>query len=54
MIEGLMTKCGLSKEKAEQVFEFLKDNASKVPQWIQSDAVKDVAKKIPGIGGMFD
>jgi uncharacterized protein YajQ (UPF0234 family) len=54
MIEGLMTKCGLSKEKAEQVFAFLKDNASKVPEWIQSDAVKDVAKKIPGLGGMFD
>jgi uncharacterized protein YajQ (UPF0234 family) len=55
MIEGLMTKCGLDKEKAEKVVDFLKDNASKVPEWLQSDAVKSLGKKLPGpLGGMFD
>ncbi|HUS67299.1 MAG TPA: hypothetical protein VMZ28_22330 [Kofleriaceae bacterium] len=55
MIEGLMAKCGLSKEKAEKVVDFLKENASKVPEWLQSGAAKDLAKKLPGpLGGMFD
>lgn len=53
MIEGLMSKVGLSKEKAEQVVEFVKDNASKLPEWLgKSDMVKDIAGKIPGLGGL--
>lgn len=53
MIEGLMAKVGLSKEKAEQVVEFVKDNASKLPEWLgKSDMVKDIASKIPGLGGL--
>lgn len=56
MIEGLMTKCGLSKEKAEKVVDFLQENASKVPEWLgKSDALKNLGKKLPGpLGGMFD
>lgn len=52
MIEGLMSKVGLSKEKAEQVVEFVKDNASKLPEWLgKSDMVKDIAGRI-GLGGL--
>lgn len=51
MIEGLMSKCGLSKEQADSVFKFLKDNASKVPEWIASSGI---ASKLPGgLGGML-
>ncbi len=54
MIEGLMSKVGLDKATAEKVVAFLKDNASKVPQWISSnDTASSIAAKIPGLGGMF-
>ena len=55
MIEGLVTKVGLSKEQAKKVADFLTENASKVPEWLQSDTVKNLGKKLPGpLGGMFD
>jgi len=54
MIEGLVSKVGLSKEKAEQVVQFIKDNASRLPEWLgKSDMVKDLAAKIPGLGGLI-
>jgi hypothetical protein len=53
LVQGLMSKAGLSKEQAEKVFEFLQANASKVPGWLQSGAAKDLAKKVPGLGGLF-
>lgn len=55
LISGLVQKVGLSREKAEQVAEFLASNAEKVPQWLgKSDMVKEYAEKLPGgIGGMF-
>ena len=55
LIQGLMTKVGLSKEKAEQVAAFLSENASKLPEWLgKSDQLKELGKKLPGgLGGMF-
>lgn len=51
MIEGLVSKVGLSREKAEQVVQFMKENASRLPEWLgQSDLGKKVAGKIPGLG----
>ena len=53
MIEGLVSKVGLSRDKAEQVVQFIKDNASRLPGWLgKSDVVKDVAARIPGLGGL--
>jgi hypothetical protein len=54
MISGLIEKCGLSEEQANKVSSFMQDNASKVPEWLgESDAAKDIAKKIPGVGSLF-
>ena len=55
LISGLVQKVGLSREKAEQVADFLARNADKVPEWLgQSDMVKEYAGKLPGgLGGMF-
>jgi hypothetical protein len=44
-IEGLMTKCGLSKEKAEEVVDYIKDNYDKVPELVGKSGV---AKHLPG------
>jgi hypothetical protein len=52
MINGLMEKVGLSEEKAKQVVEFFKDNASKIPGWL-GDGV-DTVKGALGIGGDED
>ena len=54
MISGLIEKCGLSEEQANKVGSFMQENASKVPEWLgESDAAKDIAKKIPGVGSLF-
>jgi hypothetical protein len=59
MIQGLMSRVGLDKEKAEQVVAFFKENASKVPQWLASnETARSVIDKLPGglgdkLGGMF-
>lgn len=56
MIEGLMTKVGLSKEQADKVVSFLQDNAHKIPEWLgQNEALKNLGKKLPGpLGGLFE
>ena len=55
LLNGLIEKVGLSKETAEKVVAFLQQHASQVPEWLGSDQVKDLAKKLPGgLGGMFD
>jgi len=41
-IEGLMTKVGLSKEQADQVVDYIKDNADKLPGMIKSSGVTDM------------
>jgi hypothetical protein len=55
LIQGLVSKVGLSKDKAQEVARFLQDNASKLPEWLgKSDQLKDLGKKLPGpLGGMF-
>ena len=50
-IEGMMTKCGLSKEKAEEVVEYIKANADKVPELLGKSGIAD---KLPGgLGKLF-
>ncbi|PKN55718.1 MAG: hypothetical protein CVU56_19890 [Deltaproteobacteria bacterium HGW-Deltaproteobacteria-14] len=53
LIDGLMQKVGLSKEKAEEVLKFLKENAAKIPEWVgQNETLSKVADKLPGgLGG---
>lgn len=53
MVQGLMAKVGLSQEQAEKVVSFLRDNASKLPQWLQKSGdggfAEEASKHIPGI-----
>lgn len=59
LINGLIEKVGLDKEKAEQVIAFLKENASNVPQWLAATGMEDKVKDmIPDsiedkLGGLF-
>jgi len=49
LIDGLMKKVGLTKEKASEVVSFLKENAAKVPEWIgKNEKVAGLAAKLPG------
>jgi len=49
MIEQLVMKTGISKEQAESVVDFLKQNAHKLPEWLgQSEFAKDLVGKLPG------
>ncbi len=54
-VAKLVSKVGISEEQAKGVFEFLKDNAEKVPEWLsESDLVDQVKDKLPGgLGGFF-
>ncbi len=52
-ISELMKKVGLDRSTAEKVFGFVKDNATKIPQWIASGPVKGIAEKV-GLGGLVD
>lgn len=49
MINGLMEKVGLSEDKAKQVVDFFKDNASKIPGWFG-----DSLDSVKGALGMGD
>ncbi len=55
MINGLVAKTGISKEQAEKVVAFLKENATKVPGWLGStDVGQSIKDKLPGgLGGML-
>ena len=55
MISGLIEKTGISKEQAEKVVAYLKENASKVPGWLGSSEVgQSIKDKLPGgLGGML-
>jgi hypothetical protein len=51
MMQGLKAKAGLSDEQAQKAVQFLKENKSKVPQWLGDTGgkFKDMGKKIPGM-----
>lgn len=52
IIEGLIAKTGISKEQAEAVMTFLKENGPKVIELLGSDGIAGVASKLPGgLGG---
>lgn len=58
MVEEFVTqmaqKVGISEEQARSVVDFLKENASKVPELLQSDTVAGLKDKLPGgIGGLL-
>ncbi len=55
MVEQLIAKTGISKEQAEQVVDFIKANAHKLPEWLgETEFGKNLAAKLPGgLGGMF-
>ena len=56
MIKGLMEKVGLDEAKANLVFSFLKDNATKIPGWLGGslDTIKDTVGDALGVGGDED
>jgi hypothetical protein len=54
LIAELMAKVGLDRATAEKIVEYLKANAHRLPELLQSDAAKGVMDKLPGgFGGMF-
>ena len=55
MITGLIERAGLSREQAERVVDFLRENATKVPGWIGGTNIgQQMADKLPGgLGGLF-
>jgi hypothetical protein len=42
-----------STAPAEKVVAFLKEHATDVPRWLQSDAAKEWLGKAKGLGGLF-
>ncbi len=53
IINGLMEKVGLDKEQAEGVIEYLKENASKLPELL-GGGLDDLKDKLPGaLGGLL-
>ena len=53
LLNGLVAKCGIDKATAEKVIAFLKDNATKLPQWLAgNDTAKAIADKV-GLGGFL-
>ena len=54
-VEGLIEKCGLSKEQAEKVVDYVQDNAPKVMEWLQSSGAAEKLKDaLPGgLGKLF-
>ena len=46
LINQLVARIGIDKSQAEQVVSFLKENAHKLPEWLNAnDAVKDSNEK---------
>jgi len=55
MVEQLIAKTGISKAQAEQVVDFLKQNAHKLPEWLgDTEFGKNLMDKLPGgLGGLL-
>jgi len=54
LLNGLIGKCGLDQEKAEVVINFLKENASKLPEMLGGDTLEGLKDKLPGgLGGLL-
>ena len=55
LVEGMIEKCGVNKEQAEKVVDYLQENAPKVLEWLQSSgAAEKVKDMLPGgIGKLF-
>lgn len=55
LVQQLVQKVGLSESQAQQVVEFLKANASKIPEWIGgSEMLESLKDKLPGgLGKLF-
>lgn len=54
-IEQLAAKVGISQEQAQQVVEFLKENAHRIPELLGGDdALQSLKDKLPGgLGKLF-
>jgi hypothetical protein len=46
LFNQLSAKCGLTKEKAEQVAHYLKEHAAEIPKWLAGEASKFTAHAI--------
>lgn len=54
LIAELISKVGLDQATAEKVVQYLKANAHRLPELLQSDAAKSVMENLPGgLGGML-
>ncbi|MBL4685863.1 MAG: hypothetical protein JKY37_14810 [Nannocystaceae bacterium] len=47
-VASMAAKVGISEEQANQVIEFLKENADKLPELLGSDALSGLKDKLPG------
>ena len=54
-VEGLMVKCGLTKEQADQVVDYVRENADKIPELIKDSGVVDMLPDSIGdkLGGLL-
>jgi hypothetical protein len=51
LINQLMSKVGIDRQTAEKVANFLRDNASRIPEWLGQSGM---GSKLPGgLGDMF-
>jgi hypothetical protein len=55
LVQQLVQRVGISESQAQQVAMFLKENASKIPEWIGgSDLLESLKDKLPGgLGKLF-
>jgi hypothetical protein len=55
LVQQLVHKVGLDESQAQQVVDFLKENASKIPEWLGgSDLLESLKDKLPGgLGKLF-
>jgi hypothetical protein len=55
LAQQLVQKVGLDETQAKAVVEFLKENMSKLPEWLgSSDVIENLKDKLPGgLGKLF-
>jgi hypothetical protein len=54
LVGRLTEKCGISREQAEQVVDFLKEHSDEVIEYLgKSDTAKNLADKV-GLGKLFE
>lgn len=55
LVQQLVQKVGLDETQAASVVEFLKENVTKIPEWLgEGDLLESLKDKLPGgLGKLF-